>query len=195
MVFRKNPPDTKALRQMAVTRLNALGGVPDGATPDHKEVQHLLEELEIQQLELELQNEDLNSARAQLEQALNLNNELYDFSPVGNILLDTNGLITKLNLTGAQMLGSERARLLGSKLGMYLAEDQHAQFNAMLERARAEHEAQVDELDLQIDGQVPLPVQIRVVWIGTALGWQIVLLDLSERKRMELQLRDSEERL
>ena len=195
MVFRKNPPDTKALRQMAVKRLTELGGAPDGATPDHKEVQHLLEELEIHQLELELQNEDLSSARAQLEQALNLNNELYDFSPVGNILLDADGLIAKLNLTGAQMLGSERARLMGSKLGMYLAEDKREQFNAMLERARAEHEAQVDELDLQIDGQVPLPVQLRVVWIGTVLGWQLVLLDLSERKRMELQLRDSEERL
>ena len=180
---------------MAVKRLNELGGVPDGATPDHRQVQHLLEELETHQIELELQNEDLSSARAQLEQALNLNNELYDFSPVGNILLDADGLITKLNLTGAQMLGSERARLLGGKLGMYLAEDKREQFNAMLERARAEHEAQVDELDLQIDGQVPLPVQLRVVWIGTVLGWQLVLLDLSERKRMELQLRDSEERL
>ncbi|WP_296490738.1 diguanylate cyclase [Rhodoferax sp.] len=195
MVFRKNPPDTKALRQMALARLTDLGGVPGAATPDHEQMQHLLEELEIHQLELELQNDHLNSARAQLEQALNLNNELYDFSPVGNILLDADGLITKLNLTGVQMLGSERARLLGCKLGLYLAQHSRARFNAMLERARAEHEAQVDELDLQIDGQVSLPVQLRVVWIGTVLGWQLVLLDLSERKRMELQLRDSEERL
>lgn len=195
MVFRKNPPDTKALRQMALARLTDLGGVPGAATPDHEQMQHLLEELEIHQLELELQNDHLNSARAQLEQALNLNNELYDFSPVGNVLLDVDGSITKLNLACAQMLGSQRARLLGSKLGLYLAQHSRARFNAMLEQTRAAHEAQVDELELQIDGQLALPVQVRVVWVDPVMGWQVVLLDLSERKRMELQLRDSEERL
>ncbi|HSO45124.1 MAG TPA: diguanylate cyclase [Rhodoferax sp.] len=195
MVFRKNPPDTAALRQLAIARLSRRQRLSDAAAMDLPQVQHLLEELEIHQIELELQNEDLNTARSQLEQALNQSNELYDFSPVGSVLIDTDGVIIKLNLSGAQLLGSERARLLGSKLGLYVAEPKRAQFNAMLERARVEREAQTGELLLQIDGLVPLPVQVKVVWIGVAVGWQVALIDVSERRRMEAQLRASEERL
>lgn len=195
MVFRRNPPTPDSLRQMAMARLFGRDGALAAAALDQQQVQHLLEELEIRQIELELQNEHLNTARAQLEQALHQSNDLYDFSPVGSVLINTGGEITKLNLAGAQLLASERARLIGSRLGLYVAEVQRAQFNAMLARARAEHEAQTGELVLQINGLEPLPVQAKVVWIGAAVGWQIALVDVSESQRMEEQLRVSEERL
>ena len=195
MVFRKNPPDIESMRRLATLRLSERGNVPAVADLDIKQVQHLLEELEIHQIELEQQNEQLNTARAQLEQALNHGNELYDFSPVGSVLINTDGAITKLNLSGAQLLGAERARLLGSKLGLYVAKAQRAQFNAMLAHARAERESQTGELLLQIDGLLPLSVQAKVVWIGTTMGWQVALIDVSERRRLEAQLRVSEERM
>lgn len=195
MVFRRNPPTPDCLRQMAMARLFGRGGALDTKTMDLHQVQHVLEELEIHQIELELQNEHLNTARAQLEQALHQSNELYDFSPVGSVLINTDGEITKLNLAAAQLLASERARLLGSRFGLYVAEAQRAQFDAMLTRASAEREAQMGELVLQINGLDPLPVQAKAVWIGAAVGWQIALVDVSERQRMEEQLRASEERL
>ena len=195
MVFRKNPPDIESMRRLATLRLSERGNVPAVADLDIKQVQHLLEELEIHQIELEQQNEQLNTARAQLEQALNHGNQLYDFSPVGSVLINTDGAITKLNLSGAQLLGAERARLLGSKLGLYVAKAQRAQFNAMLAHARAERESQTGELLLQIDGLLPLSVQAKVVWIGTTMGWQVALIDVSERRRLEAQLRVSEERM
>jgi diguanylate cyclase (GGDEF)-like protein/PAS domain S-box-containing protein len=180
---------------MAMARLYGRSGALDAAALDMHQVQHLLEELEIHQIELELQNEHLNTARAQLEQALNQSNELYDFSPVGSVLVDASGEITRLNLAAAQLLTTERARLIGNRLGLYVAEAQRAQFNAMLAHARDEHEAQTAELALRINGLAPLQVQVKVVWIGPELGWQIALVDVSERKRMEEQLRCSEERL
>jgi diguanylate cyclase (GGDEF)-like protein/PAS domain S-box-containing protein len=195
MVYRKNPPDPDALRQLAMARLSGRSGGQAAALLDLPQVERLLEELEIHQIELELQNEHLNTARAQLEQALNQSNELYDFAPVGSALIDTDGNITRLNLAAAQLLASERARLIGSRLGLYVAENQRPQFSAMLARARDEHEAQSAELALKINGLDPLPVQAKVVWIGPELGWQVALVDLSERRRMEEQLRSSEERL
>lgn len=195
MVFRRNPPTPDCLRQMAVARLFGRDGALDTTTLDLHQVQHMLEELEIHQIELELQNEHLNTARAQLEQALNQSNELYDFSPVSSVQINTDGEITKLNLAAAQLLASERARLLGSRFGLYVAEAQRAQFNAMLARARAECEALTGELVLQINGLDPQPVQVKVVWTGVAVGWQIALVDVAERRRMEAQLRASEERL
>lgn len=195
MVYRKNPTDLAALRQMAMARLSGCGGGPVVANLDLHQVQHLLEELEIHQIELELQNEHLNTARAQLEQALNQSNELFDFAPVSSVQVDADGHITRLNLAASQLLASERARLIGSRLGLYVAEGHRARFNDMLTLARDRHDHQTDELALQINGFDSLPVQVKVVWIGPALGWQIALVDVSERKRMEEQLRCSEERL
>lgn len=195
MAYRKNPLGFDTLHGLAMARLSGQSGVPEAAALNLQQVQHLLEELEVHQIELELQNKHLNSARAQLEQALNQSNELYDFSPVGSVLVDTDGIITRLNLVGAQLLSAERARLVGSRFGLYVAEGHRAQFNAMLARARDEHESQAAELALQVNGQAVLPVQTKVVWIGATAGWQIALMDVSERHQMELQLRASEERL
>lgn len=194
MVYRKNPPDRESLRQLAMARLSGRGGVPTAGL-DLQQALHLLQELEIHQIELEMQNEHLSTARAQLELALNQSNELYDFSPVGSVLIDAAGAITKLNLTGAQLLSAERARLVGSRFGLFVAEAQRAKFNAMLARARDEHEAQTGELALQVNDQALSHVQMRVVWVDAAAGWQIGLVDVSERRLMEGQLRASEERL
>ncbi|MDP3191543.1 hypothetical protein [Rhodoferax sp.] len=101
MPYRKNPPDLDALRQLATARLSGRSGGQAAALLDMQQVQRLLEELEIHQIELELQNEHLNTARAQLEQALNQSNELYDFAPVCSVLIDAEGNITRLNLAAA----------------------------------------------------------------------------------------------
>lgn len=195
MAYRKNPPELDAMRQLATARLSGRSGGQTTAQLDLKQVQRLLEELEIHQIELELQNEHLNTARAQLEQALNQSNELYDFAPVGSVLIDTDGKITRLNLVAAQLLGAERAWLMGSRFGLYMDEAKRAQLQTMLAHARDEHDRQTAELALKVDGLEPLPVQVKVVWIGPELGWQIALVDVSERRRMEAQLRASEERL
>jgi hypothetical protein len=84
MAYRKNPPELDAMRQLATARLSGRSGGQTTAQLDLRQVQRLLEELEIHQIELELQNEHLNTARAQLEQELNQSNELYDFAPVGS---------------------------------------------------------------------------------------------------------------
>lgn len=186
MVYRKNPADPDLVRQLATARLSGRNSGQTAA---------LLEELEVHQIELELQNEHLNTTRAQLERALNQSNELYDFAPVGSVLIDAQGNITRLNLAAAQLLASERARLIGSRFGLYVVEEQRDRFSAMLAQARDEHDRQSAELTLQINGWEPLQVQLKVVWIGPELGWQLVLVDLSERQRMEAQLRASEERL
>lgn len=194
MVYRKNPTDQAELRQLAMARMTGRAGL-DAATLDLPQVQHLLEDLEIYQIELELQNEHLSAARTQLEHALNRSNELFDFSPFGSVLVDPLGIITRLNLVGAQMLGRERARLVGGRLGLYVAEDQRVKFNAMLAGARAGLDGQEGELLLQVDDHEPFLVHVKVVWVGASSGWQVALIDMSERQQMEAQLRASEERL
>jgi diguanylate cyclase (GGDEF)-like protein/PAS domain S-box-containing protein len=193
MAYRKNPASLEELRQLARERFS--GQVGSNATVlSIPQAQQLFEELEIHQIELELQNEHLNATRAQLEMALNQSCELYDFSPVGNFMLDATGTITKLNLSGANLLGGERARLLGSRLGLYVSQGDRQVFSGLLERAKTSGDVQSGELLLSKSDMPVTYVQVRVAPLPENLGWQLILSDITERRKMEDRIRASEER-
>src|SRR4051812_19500692 len=82
----------------------------------------LLHELQVHQVELEMQNEQLEASRAWVEAALASYTELFDFAPLPYFTLDRNGAIVEVNLAGASLLGSVRARLLDRRFGMFVAE-------------------------------------------------------------------------
>lgn len=193
MPYRKNPLTANELREQAKARMVGLG-ISDDRALTLPQVQGLFEQLEVRQIELELQNEHLNTARAQLEAALNQSSELYDFSPVGSLSIDSTGSIIKLNLAAARLLGGERARLLGSKLGLYVSEQDRLLFNGLLERAATSGDVQSVELTLTTGGTLLQYVAMRVASFQPERGWHVILIDIHERRRHEEQLRASEER-
>ena len=193
MAFRRNPLSLDELRELARKRFLGRSASSDTAL-SVAEAQHLFEELEIHQIELELQNEHLNTARLQLESALNQSNQFNDFAPVGIFSLDGAGTITKLNLAGASLLGRERARLLGSRLGFFVADAERPRFNALLDQATSTGDVQSAELSFANKGPLVSHVQIKVAALGPSLGWQVILLDITERRLAQEQLRASEER-
>ena len=73
-----------------------------------------------------MQNEELRRSRAEVEAGLERYTELYDFAPVGYLTLGRDGTIRQVNLTGAQLLGGERARLPGRRFGVLVAEPDRA---------------------------------------------------------------------
>lgn len=193
MGYRKNPVSIVELRRLAIERL--LGHRASAATVlTLPEAQQLFEELEIHQIELELQNEHLNAARSQLEMALTQSSELYDFAPVGILSLDQMGTIVKLNLAGSNLLGGERARLLGSRFGLYVSDAEGPVFNALLERATTSGDVQGGEIALTKKGLLATHVQIWIAPIPETLGWQVILVDNTVRKQIEETLRVSEGR-
>jgi diguanylate cyclase (GGDEF)-like protein/PAS domain S-box-containing protein len=192
MGYRKNPVDADELRRLAQERLQDHKANPTAALT-LLEVQQLFEELEIHQIELELQNEHLNLARSQLEQALAHSSELYDFAPVGIVSLDASGAITKLNLAGANLLGEERARLLGRHFGFYVANADRPVFSGLLKEANKNGALHTGEVSIEKGGNLLVFTQI---WVATLPeeGWQIVLVDITQRKQIEERLRLSAER-
>lgn len=193
MAYRKNPLSLIELRCLAQQRLIGLGSEAMTALA-LPEVQRLFEELQIHQIELELQNEYLNTARAQLEAALNQSGELYDFSPAGILSLDQAGTIIKLNLAGASLLEGERAWLLGNRFERYVADADVAVLNALLAQATSTGEVQGGEIALAKKGPLATFVQVRISSLPEELGWQLILLDITERRQNETRLRVSEER-
>ncbi len=82
----------------------------------------LLHELQVHQIELEMQNEELRQANATAEEALKRYTMLYDFAPMGYFILDSDGSITDLNFTGAEILGEKRFSLINSNFKVFISE-------------------------------------------------------------------------
>ena len=87
-----------------------------------RDVQKLVHELGTHQVELEMQNEELRTTRDELELSKNQYAELYDFAPVGYCIIDAQGRIEGINLSGANLLGIERGSLLKRSFASFIAE-------------------------------------------------------------------------
>ena len=85
----------------------------------------ILHELRVHQIELEIQNEELRLAQAQLDTSKVRYFDLYDLAPVGYITLSETGLILEANLTISTLLGTSRSGLINTPISRFiLLEDQ-----------------------------------------------------------------------
>ncbi len=96
------------------------------------DMQNLVHELGTYQIELEMQNEELRRARAELEESHAKYVGLYDFSPMGYFIFDKNGLIKEVNVTGANMLGMEKRLLRARPFYTFIDPDHRAVFRSHL---------------------------------------------------------------
>jgi PAS domain S-box-containing protein len=150
---RPNPnSDATELRHRAETRLRKTRKKPRSATQarnSQADTQRLLHELQVHQIELEMQNTELQNARATMESLLEQYTDLYDFAPVGYFSLDAQGRILQTNLTGSRMLGVERARLIHRSLLRFVDPMSQPAFQDFLQQVFAGSAQQVCELLFQ----------------------------------------------
>jgi PAS domain S-box len=158
--------------------------------PTTEDLQRLVHELQVHQIELELQNEELQGARAELEVGLERYSDLYDFAPIGYLTLDSGGTIQKVNLTGARLLGLERSRLVGARFGLFVSPEYRPAFNALLENVFERQAKQGCDLAIGPEMSAPFWVHIEAVASDDAgRECRAVLTDITERRRIEETLR------
>jgi PAS domain S-box-containing protein len=97
------------------------------------EMARLVHELEVHQIELQMQNEELQRSRVEVDAALERYTELYDFAPVGYFSIDKEGLIQEVNLAGAGMLGMARSLILKRRLRGFVSPTSRPVVDAFLE--------------------------------------------------------------
>ncbi|WP_310600873.1 PAS domain S-box protein [Desulfobulbus sp.] len=112
--------------------------------PDERE--RLIGELRSHRIELEKQNEELRLARAEVEAGLQKYYELYDCAPIGYCTVDAEGMIRESNLAGALLLGVDRVRLLGGKVGDFVTETSRDGLVRFLERSFSPDNKAVGEI-------------------------------------------------
>jgi PAS domain S-box-containing protein len=90
-----------------------------------EKIQHAFDELQAHQIELEIQNEEMRRAQAELDAARAHYFDLYDMAPIGYFTLSEKGLILEANLTSTAMLGVARGAMVMQPLSSFiLKEDQ-----------------------------------------------------------------------
>jgi len=175
--------DAAELRLRAEARLRASKN--EAASRTETEALRLLHELQVHQVELEMQYEELRQSREEVEAGLERFTDLYDFAPVGYLTLGTDGAIRQVNLTGARLLGVERARLLGRRFGVFVGEPDRAGFQGFLEKVFASRAQEVCEVALLKEGKGPLHVHITATVAQDGQECRVMMVDITERKQIE----------
>jgi len=105
--------------------------------------EELLHELQVHQIELEMQNDELRRTLLVVEEMRDSYVDLYELAPVGYFTLTREGLINKLNLTGAALLGVDRKALLNRQFASLVTPEDgdlwHRYFQSVLKRDGRQH--------------------------------------------------------
>jgi PAS domain S-box-containing protein len=188
------PSSVPELRRRAEQRLR--GQTAAEARPKTaQETLRLLHELQVHQVELEMQNEELVAARAEVEASLARYTDLYDFAPVGYFTLGPEGTIRQVNITGAGLLEIERSKLLRRALGGFVAPQASGQWDQHLQSVLQSATKETCELMCQrADGSTFFArlESIRLDRPAPAAGdghpsavIRVAMSDISDRKRAE----------
>jgi len=152
------------------------------------DTQKLFHELEVHQIELEMQNEELILARTAAEEAAEKYTEIFDFSPLGYFVLSKEGIITELNLSGAEMLGKDRSHLKNSIFSLFVSVDTKSIFNNFLAGSFNTNDRK--SCEIIITPEKYLPRNIHLLGTGLENGNQCLInaIDITERIQAELIL-------
>jgi len=114
------------------------------------------------------------------------------------ISTDLKGIITSWNTAAERLFGYTVDEIIGQSLARIVAEERHQEKDDVLRRVSAgEHVGQFESPCIAKDGhRIPMSVTVSPIKdaSGNIVGSSAIIQDISERKRAEEALRDSEER-
>ena len=184
------------LRERAINKAETVLDTAGDASDLNNSLQ-LLEELRIHQIELEMQNEELRLAQADLEASRARYFDLYDLAPVGYVTVNGEGAMLELNLRATLLLAVGRAALHGRGFKQLIAaEDQDAYYLSHRNLLKT-GSPQFCELRMLRPNASPFwaRLEMSLRHEGTAHVCRIVIVDITEAKVAELQVQESERQL
>jgi len=184
---KNSKPSKSELRRQAEKKLSRQ---KQAAQPEQGvDALRLVHELEVHQIELEMQNEELVQARAELEAVLRQYTDLYDFAPTGYFTLTREGAIRQVNLAGANLLGVNPADLTRRRLGVFVSNDSRPAYNVFFEQLLTGQGKINCELAFEKKEGGALWGRIEATCFEGSDVCRAMLTDITERKQTEEALR------
>jgi PAS domain S-box-containing protein len=149
------------------------------------EIMQLVQELQVHHIELELQNEELQESRTQVELALAHYADLYDSAITGYFTFDCKGIIIQTNLMGASFLGMERPKLLGKHFVSFIVKEDNLVFHGLLKKAFTTQQKQSCEVKLLKHGLSFMILHIEATSLNNGQEYRAVVQDITEQKEKE----------
>lgn len=124
--------------------------------------------------------------------------DLYEMAPCGYHSLDREGRIVRINQTEADWLGYSPDELIGRKITEFHAPSSTAMFAANFAKFMQDGHVDNVEVDLLRKDGKPFTVLLSATAVyddhGNYIMNRAAMIDITERKRVEIELRDSEEK-
>jgi PAS domain S-box-containing protein len=195
--MRENKPSESTggeLRGRAEARLRS----EDGQTEDlsNGDLQRLVHELRVHQIELELQNEELREAHAELAQSRERYFDLYHYAPAGYVTVDNAGMILEANFTFCEMAGAGYELVVRKPFAAFIAQSDQQHFYNTRKQFFAEKGSRTQTLSLRQDKGGKLPVRMescRIAGGQEKPRWRIIINDISEIEKARRALETSRE--
>jgi len=163
--------------------------LPPGAVVN---VTKQLQKYRVRQHELEQQIQELQNANKGLEASRDKYAQLYDFAPVGYFTFDRAGVIQTVNLTGANLLGSDRTLLANLHFEQFVASEDRHILTEFLRTVFQGRDKITCRVKLLLNDRPSLYVRIEAMAAGNGDECHAAMVDITERKRWEEYLRESE---
>ena len=179
-------PIHSILRQKAeeLLKMKTINPSTLNADPD---MLRLIHELEVHQIELEMQNEELQLAKNNAENASDKYSELYDFAPSGYFTLSKYGDIIELNLHGSLMLGRDRSYLINRRFASFVTYQTIPLFIIFLDQVFLSKTKQICEIALLTDSNLPVDVQLTGIVSQNGENCLVTAIDITEHNQSEIQ--------
>lgn len=169
--------------------------VPATELKDERPTEELLHELRVHQIELEMQSEEMRRSYLALEKSHALYTNLYDFAPVGYFSLSDMGLITKINLTAANLFGMDRNKLLNCRFAALVAPEDADQWYLFFSSVLKHDIHQNIELTMKRADGIKFQGQLNCISIPDDDNdsiLRVALTDITQIKQAENNLRKAE---
>ncbi len=179
-------------------QLAAMPDMPDRRHWANQAALDTLHEIHVREIELELQNEALRQAHAELELQSRRYKALFDLAPVGYCTLDQAGVVIDGNLRAAALLGAPVEMLRAAPFSQFVHADDQDQLYLQRRAVLADGTAHRFELRVRGDAAMPVWLGVQLSAAPDAAGTPAVLVafvDISERKRVEHDLTAGSEEL
>jgi two-component system, chemotaxis family, sensor kinase Cph1 len=155
----------------------------------NKNLDEVIYELRVHQIELEMQNEELRKSRIELEDSRWQYFELYDLAPVGYLTIDAKGLIKRVNLTVADILGMPRENLINSTFISYISPNYRGTYHKHTQEVLKSQTKQQCEIELVSNNKTPLFASLYTMVVNDEdddfKEFRIILTDVTEHKKVE----------